>query len=72
MLQARRIEAASHPPAQRQIDRHISPPPKAVNPPREVHALADLQAFGEQGGAGVVAQLRPGAVEWPPMRAPIR
>ncbi len=40
-----------------------SPLPVAVNPPREEHVLVDLQAVGVQGGAGVVAQLRPGAVE---------
>ena len=40
-----------------------SPAPVAVNPSAEVHALADLQAVGVQGGAGVVAQARPGAVE---------
>ena len=40
-----------------------SPAPVAVNPPREVHVLADLQAVGVKGGAGVVAQGRPGAVE---------
>src|SRR5207247_1030191 len=32
-------------------------------PAAEVHALADLQAGGAEGGAGVVAQTRPGAVE---------
>ena len=40
-----------------------SPAPVAVNPPREEHALADLQAVSDQGGAGVVAQARPVAVE---------
>ena len=39
------------------------PLPVAVNPPSQVHVLADLQVVGVQGGAGVVAQLRPGAVE---------
>ena len=32
-------------------------------PTAEVHALADLQAGSVEGGAGVVAQARPGAVE---------
>ena len=32
-------------------------------PAAEEHALADLQAVGDQGGAGVVAQARPVAVE---------
>ena len=41
-----------------------SPPlPVAVNPPVKEHALIDLQAVRVQGGAGVVAQLRPVAVE---------
>jgi hypothetical protein len=29
----------------------------------QVHVLADLQAVGEKGGAGVVTQIRAGAVE---------
>ena len=32
-------------------------------PAAEEHALVDLQAVGDQGGAGVVAQARPVAVE---------
>ena len=32
-------------------------------PAAEVHALADLQVVGDQGGAGVVAQDRPVALE---------
>ena len=46
-----------------QADRAASPLPVAVNPPAQEHALADLQAVGVQGGAGVVAQVRPVAVE---------
>ena len=39
-----------------------SPLPVAVNRAQK-HVLADLQAVGDQGRAGVVAQLRPGTVE---------
>ena len=41
----------------------VPPLPVAVNPAAEKHALADPEAVGGQGGAGVVAQLCPGAVE---------
>ena len=41
-------------------------------PAAEEHVLADLQAVGVQGGAGVVAQVRPVQSSWPPMWAPRR
>ena len=39
-------------------------------PAAQEHVLADLQAVGVQGGAGVVAQLRPVQSSLPPMWAP--
>ena len=45
-----------------QADRAVTGAPVAVKHAEE-HGPADLQAVGEQGGPGVVAQLRPGAVE---------
>src|SRR5205823_11298041 len=46
-----------------QVDCHIFTFAGGGEPAGEVHALADLQAVGVQGGAGVVTQIRPGAVE---------
>ena len=64
MLQPRRSEQErpTHP-RTCQIDRHTFTAAGGGEPAGEVHALADLQAVGGQGGAGVVAQLRPGTVE---------
>ena len=45
-----------------QADRAVSPLPVAVNS-HEEHVLADPQAVGDQGGTGIVAQLRPRAAE---------
>ena len=46
-----------------QADRAAAAAAGGGEPAAEEHALADLQAVGDQGGAGVVAQLRPVAVE---------
>ena len=46
-----------------QADRAVIAAAGGGEPAAQVHVLADLQAVGGQGGAGVVAQLRPGAVE---------
>ena len=40
-----------------------SPAAGGGEPAAEEHVLADLQAVGEKGGAAVVAQARPVAVE---------
>ena len=55
-------ERPTHPRAC-QIDYHTLTPAGGSEPAGEVHALADLEAVGGQGGAGVVAQLGPGTVE---------
>jgi len=46
-----------------QADRASAAAAAGGEPVAEKHALPDLQAVGEQGGAGVVVQLRPGAAE---------
>jgi hypothetical protein len=46
-----------------QVNRHIRTAAGGGEPCSEEHVPADLQAVGGQGGAGVVAQLHPGAVE---------
>ena len=46
-----------------QADRAVAAAAGGGEPVAEKHVLIDLQAVGVQGGAGVVAQLRPGAVE---------
>ena len=45
------------------LDRAVLAGAGGGEPAAEVHVLADLQAVGVKGGAGVVAQGRPGAVE---------
>ena len=64
MLQPRRIKQESpiHP-RTCQVNCHILTAAGGGESAAEVHGLADLQAVGVQGGAGVVAQFRPGAVE---------
>ena len=46
-----------------QVDRAEAAAGSGGEPAKQVHAQADLQAVGVQGGAGIVAQGRPGAVE---------
>ena len=46
-----------------QADRAVLAGAGGGEPAGEVHVLADLQVVGHQGGAGIVTQARPGAVE---------
>ena len=64
MLQPRRIEheRPTHPRIC-QVDRHTPAGADGGEPVGEGHVMADPQAAGDQGGAGVVAQARLGAVE---------
>jgi hypothetical protein len=48
-----------------QVDRAEAAAGSGGEPSKEVHAQAHLQAVGVQGGAGIVAQGRPGAIEVP-------
>jgi hypothetical protein len=46
-----------------QLDRHLITSTGGGEPAAQVHVLADLQEVGAQGGGGVIAHVRPDAVE---------